>query len=236
MARPTRLVKVGPLRLPAVIAGLVAVIAVTSIAAAFGDRNGISRLAQNGVLFTEAVTHGQVWRLCTFALFELAPLSLIFTCLMLVWFGPDLVERWGARRFLGLFFGLAAAGAAALCVEGLAVPWVASIPFSGSSAVLDGLVVAWALLYPQRELRLYGVVRIKGRWLVHIVIGGTVLYALYAGFALLVPHFTIEAAVLLWLGAVRPLRARRRRERLAQAARGEAWSFDRWYEQERRRR
>jgi membrane associated rhomboid family serine protease len=223
--------------LPAVIAALAALIAVVSIAAAVGDRNGISHLTENGVLIPDAVTHGQVWRLFTYPLFELSPLSLVLACAMLLWFGRDLVEQqWGARRFLGTFFGLAALGGVAACVVGLASSMTTAPELAGSWPVIDGLIIAWALTFPRREVRLYGVVRVAGRWMVHIVIGGTVLYALYAGFAPFVPHFTIQLGVLLWLGAVGPWRQRRRRDRLAQAARGEAWSFERWYQKENQRR
>ena len=45
-----------------------------------------------------------------------------------------------------------------------------------------------------------------------------------------------ELATLVWFGGVEPWRDGRRRHRMAQAARGEAWSFASWYDRERRRR
>jgi hypothetical protein len=91
-------------------------------------------------------------------------------------------------------------------------------------------------MFPAREIRLFNVVRIKGRWMVGISIGATLLFAIFYGFASFVPHFAAELLVLVWLGVWRPWRAGRRHQRIAAAARGEGWSFDRWYEREKQRR
>jgi membrane associated rhomboid family serine protease len=229
-------VRIGPLTLPAVLAGLMGTILALSIAGVAGARNGMPGLLDHGILVVPAVWRGQVWRLVTFALFEVAPLPLIFSFLVLYWFGADLAARWGARRFLAGFFGLAATSGAVTCLVGLGWQTVALLPHAGSGPVLDSLVVAWGILYRQRELRLWGVLRLTGKWLVVLTLGGTALYALYEGFAFFVPHFAAELATLLWLGSVEPWRDGRRRRRMAQAARGEAWSFASWYERERKRR
>lgn len=228
--------KVGPLTLPAVLAALMGAILVLSIAGVAGARNGMPGLLENGLLEVPAVWRGQVWRLLTFVLFELGPISLIFSFMVLCWFGADLVARFGTRRFLAVFFGLAALAGAVTCLVGLASPMVALVPHAGSAPVLDGLVVAWGVFYKEREIRLWGVLRLTGRWLIVATIAGTVLYALYEGFAFFVPHFATELVTLLWLGGLQPWRERRRRRRMAQGARGEAWSFQSWYERERRRR
>jgi membrane associated rhomboid family serine protease len=228
--------KIGPLRLPAVLAALMAAILVLSIAGVIGARNGLPGLLEGGILVVPEVWHGQLWRLVTFVLFETAPLPLIFSFLVLYWFGPDLATRFGARQFLTVFFGLGALSGAVTCLVGLGWEPAALLPHAGSAPVLDGLVVAWGLLHKEREVRLWGVVRLTGKWLIGITVGGTVLYALYEGLAPFVPHFAAEALTLAWLGGLQPWREGRRRRRMAQAARGEAWSFASWYERERRRR
>jgi membrane associated rhomboid family serine protease len=234
--RKLRSVRIGPLTLPGVLAALMAAILVLSIAGVTGARNGLPELLENGILAVPAVWRGQIWRLVTFVLFESAPISLIFSFLVLYWFGPDLATRWGARRFLAVFFGLAAVSGAVTCLVGLGWPTAALLPHAGSAPVLDGLAVAWGILHKAREVRLWGAVRLTGKWLVVATVGGTVLYALYDGLAFFVPHFAAELVTLLWLGGVQPWRDGRHRRRMAQAARGEAWSFASWYERERRRR
>jgi membrane associated rhomboid family serine protease len=146
------------------------------------------------------------------------------------------VGLWGGRRFLVRFFGLAAASGAVTCLVGRAWTQLAAMPFAGASPVVDGLIVAWGLLFATREIRLFGIVRLTGRQLVVVTIGITVLFAVFQGIASFVPHFAAEALVLLWLGLLRPWRTGRRRQQLARAARGEAWSFKSWYDREQRRR
>jgi membrane associated rhomboid family serine protease len=235
MGRPIRVVKVGPVVMPAVIAGLILAIAVASIAGAIGRQTGWPRLLTDGLLVVPAVWRGQAWRLITFALLQVEPFSLLISSLMLYWFGADIARLWGTRRFAALFFMGGAASGAITCLLGLAWTPVAMMAFAGAAALTNGLVVVWGLLFPARELRLFGVVRLTGRWLVVVTVAGTVLVALFHGAAPLVPHFAAEALALLWLGMLRPWRAGRARSRKALAARGEAWSFGKWYEGERRR-
>jgi membrane associated rhomboid family serine protease len=216
------------IRMPAAVAALIAVTAVVSIAAAIGARNGAPGLFSAGLLVVPAVWHGQVWRLVTWVLYEMDPINLLFACLTLYWVGGDLVRTWGTRRFLLVYFLLAGVAAGVTCLVGLAWPVVAMIPQSGSWPVLDGLVVAWGLTHAGREIRLYGVVRLTGRQLVWITLGGTVLFALFRGLAGYVPHFAAELLALAWLGRA----LRRPGPRGGRPA--EAWSFDAWLAKNRR--
>jgi membrane associated rhomboid family serine protease len=236
MARSPRLVKIGPVGLPLVLVVLIAGIATASIAGAVGAHNGWPWLWGSGLLSVPAVWHGQLWRLLTYALVEISPLSLIVNCLVLSWVGRDLVGLWSGRGFLVRFFGLAAASGAVTCLAGRAWAQLAPIPFAGAGPVVDGLIVAWGLLFPAREIRLFGIVRLTGRQLVVVAIGITVLFAVFQSIAGFVPHFAAEALALSWLGLLRPWRTGRRRQQLARAARGEAWSFKSWYERDQRRR
>src|SRR5688572_1216302 len=97
----------GRLRMPWVIAGLILVIALFSIAAAVGGRNDAGWMAEWTVLWVPEVWRGQLWRLVTWAFFEFSPLNLIFACLTLYWFGNDLARRWGEARMMWFFLGMA---------------------------------------------------------------------------------------------------------------------------------
>ena len=236
MAKAVRVVKLGPVVMPAVIAGLMAAIAVASIAGVTAARLGAPQVLENALLSASAMWRGQLWRLVSFALVETSPVSLIFTGFMLYWFAADLARLWGARRLLAAFFGMAAAAGGLTCLVARAWPQLAAMGFSGAGPVMDGLTIAWGFLFPARELRLFFVLRLTGRRLIAVVVGATVLFALFYGFALFVPEFAAEAVALVWFGVLRPWRAARRRQRTQQAARGEAWSFSQWYEGESRRR
>src|SRR4051812_1712309 len=90
----------GRVRLPRVIAGLILAFALVSIGAALAGRNGASWLGANVVLIGARVWRGEVWRLLTWVLCELEPLSFVFACLTLGWVGSALARVWGAGRFL----------------------------------------------------------------------------------------------------------------------------------------
>jgi membrane associated rhomboid family serine protease len=220
-------------RIPVAIAGLIAATALVSILAAVMARNGMPALWVHGLLVVPEVWRGQLWRLVTWVLYEQGPIALLFACLMLFWFGRDLLGRWGTRRFLARYFGLAAGAAAVTVLAGLASSSVAGVVQGGSWPVMCGLIVAWGLEMPQRPLRLFGVVPLVGRHLVWLTVGGTVLFALFGGVAPYVPHFAAEALVFLALGPLRRARVRVDRERKARAA---AWSFDEWLDRDRRKR
>lgn len=181
--------------LPASIAVLIGVTLVTSILGAQAEG-----VLAAGALVPGYVFAGEVWRLVTWAFFELDPLGLIFAALALFWFGSDLVRIWGPLRFLGTYLGLAAGAAALTC--GLALVWtgLGRMPFVGAWPVVSALIIAWATAFPTRNILLYFVVPLHGRNLIYATLGGTLLFALLAGIPQFVPHF---AAQLLSLVAMR---------------------------------
>ena len=185
-------------RVPAAVGGLISATVVASIAGVVGERNGLPLLGL-GVLSPAAVWRGEVWRLATWVLFETEPLSLLFGGLVLYWFGRDLCEAWGERRFLLTWFGLAAAAGAAVSLLALAWPALMAGRWTGLWPALDGLVVAWALLFPFRQILLFFALPVSGQALLWVTVGGTVLYALFSGFDAFAPHLLAEGA--MWLHA-----------------------------------
>jgi membrane associated rhomboid family serine protease len=238
MPSPVRELVLGRLRLPRVIAGLILAIALVSIGAALGARHGAAWIGAEAVLIPGRVWRGEVWRLATWVLCEIDPITFLLACLTLGWVGSSLARGWGAGRFLAVYFGLAAVAGAITCLvgrllAGRADPGV----FAGGWPVLDGLIIAWGLLHPTRAIRLYGIIPLTGRHLVWLTLGGTVLYALFYGLAPFVPHFAAELVTLGALGPLRRLpaaRAQRRQAALAKQARD--FDLHAWIERDRRRR
>jgi len=213
---------------------LIAVTALVSIATAVSARSGAPILL-NGLLMVSAVFRGQVWRLVTWVFYEMSPLALVFDCLTLYWFGSEVARTLGRRAFLAGYFGLAVIAAIVTCLVGLGWQAVTMGVYGGSWPVLVGVIVAWGMMFPDRPLRFWGI-PLVGRHLIPIVVGGTVLFALFVGLAPFIPHFTSEAAVLAWLGPIKRTRAARNKDLRDRAARGEAWSFDDWFDKDKRRR
>jgi membrane associated rhomboid family serine protease len=207
--------------------------ALVSIASAVGNRHGATALSE-GVLVVPLVMRGQLWRLVTWELYEFDAFPLIFACLTLWWFGKDVAVRLGRRRFLGFYLGLSAFVGAVVSLMGQFL-WteLASFPHAGSWPVLSGLMVTWGMLFADRQFRFWGV-PLTGRYVVGLTLLGTALLALFRGLPLYTPHFIAEGTVLLVFRLQRRAAARRK-ELQQKGLRGEAWSFDAWYEKEKRR-
>lgn len=221
-------------QLPTAVLGLMGLTALVSILAALGARGGAPVMSE-GLLIVPDLLRGQLWRPVTWVLYALGPISLIFACLTLYWFGADVARTLGRRGFLAFYFGLGAVAAAVTTLVALVSPTVASIPHAGCWPVLEGVVIAWGRMFADRKINFWGI-PISGRHLVWITVGGIALFAAFYGVAFFVPHFAAAAAVLAWLGPIRRTLAARKRARTERAARGEAWSFDDWYQRDRRRR
>lgn len=101
---------------------------------------------------------GQVWRLATY-LFVHDPAGfthILFNMLALWMFGVDLERRWGTRGFVR-YYAITGVGA------GVATTVIALLPFGvtrgiyavttiGASGAIYGLLLAWALLFPTRQI------------------------------------------------------------------------------------
>lgn len=205
-------------RVPAAVGGLIVATVVTSLASAVGGRNGLP-LHQLLVLDTGAVWRGEVWRLLTWVLVETDPLNLLFGGLVLYWFGRDLCDAWGERRFLVSYFAFPAVAAVLSSVLALALPVLEAYRFPGFWVALDALVVSWGLLHPFRQILLFFAVPVSGRTLVWVTVGGTVLFGLFNGITGFVPHLLAEGVAWLhvsgkgpgrWLARIRFPRRKRR--------------------------
>jgi membrane associated rhomboid family serine protease len=189
-------------RFPPAVGALVALTVVASLVGVVGERNGVPLLPL-GVLFPPAVLDGEVWRLVTWVFLETQPLDLLFGCYLLWWLGRDLAFAWGERRFVAAYLGLAAGAAAVASFLSLAWPALALARFAGPWPVVDALVVAWALLFPDRQILLFFALPVSGRALLWLTVGGTLLFAAFGGVPPYVPHLAAEALALVYL-RVRP--------------------------------
>jgi membrane associated rhomboid family serine protease len=111
-----------------------------------------------GLTPVAVVTQLQVWRLVTY-LFIHDPTGfahILFNMLALWMFGVDLERRWGTRGFVR-YYAITGVGA------GLATVAISLLPFDatrgiytavtiGASGAIYGLLLAWALLFPHRQI------------------------------------------------------------------------------------
>jgi membrane associated rhomboid family serine protease len=181
--------------------GLGLVLALTlgaSLLVAFGSRH-TSPLFDLAALVPEDVWSGEVWRLVTWTFVEVGPLSLIISCLFIYWFGRDVASLWGSPRFLKVFGGVVLAAAVGTCL--VAQIDRAAMPLShiGSWALTAAMTVAWGLTFPDRVVRIYFILPIRGYWLAWLTCAITVIYAVYHGWEHFLPELFAEGAILSWI-------------------------------------
>ena len=205
--------------IPRPIAWLIAAVILMSAFGSLLGRLGIP-LLRLSVLVVDQVWSGEVWRLVTWAPLELSPLGLVFGCLLLYFIGPDLLRRWGTRRFFVNFFGGAAVVGAVTCVIGRYV-WsdVAAVPHLGLWPMQEAMIIAWAALFSDRQILLFFALPVAGRNLIALTVAITVVMAAMSSFAVFVPHFVAELLALLYMNVI-PVRSAIARGRLAWFQRG----------------
>ncbi len=183
-------------RVPPTVGALISAVVAASLVGAVGRGHGLIEAA---ALVPGLVWQGQVWRLVTWVFFETDPLSLLFGGLTLYWFGRDLCFAWGARRFLGSFLGIAVGAALATSILGrLAWPALLASGWTGSWPVISALIVAWAMIFPERQILFMLALPVSGRALLWLTLGGTVLYAVFGRVASYVPHLSAQLLMLAW--------------------------------------
>ena len=97
-------------------------------------------------VFTYMFVHGGFWHL-------------FMNMLVLFFFGPPLESRWGGREFFR-FYVIAGLGGAALSLL------IAQGPVVGASAAIYGVMLAFAMNWPNAPIYIWGIFPVKAKWLV----------------------------------------------------------------------
>lgn len=184
-------------RFPAVVVWLAGFVLVASCLLALEARVG-SGVVQWILLNTPTVLGGQAWRLLTWGFVEFSALGLIFGCLLILMIGRDLADAWGPRRFLSTCLVLVTATGTLTVLIG----WLAR-PLAGTHATVwplaEALIIAWASLFPSRQLLLYFVLPLGGRNLILVTLAGTLVFAMLGGFISFLPHFIAQGLMLAYM-------------------------------------
>ncbi|MFQ5689789.1 MAG: rhomboid family intramembrane serine protease [Gemmatimonadota bacterium] len=114
--------------------------------------------------FTYMFLHGGFWHL-------------FFNMLALFFFGPPLERKWGSRFFLR-FYLVAGLGGALLSLP--LYPLIGSRLVIGASGAVFGLLLAFAMNWPDAPIYIWGIFPIQAKWFVSIL-GAFALYATLLG-------------------------------------------------------
>ena len=121
------------------------------------------------------VTSGYIWQLVTYLFLHGGFSHIIWNMLGLWMFGADLERLWGTRRFVEFYFvcGIGAGICVVLC--NYLLPWGnPAVPTIGSSGAIFGILLANAVLFPDRTILWGFLIPIQMKWFVLII--GTIAF------------------------------------------------------------
>jgi len=103
------------------------------------------------------------WTLVTYAFVHAGVWHLLGNMLMLFFFGPPLEERWGPKGFIKVYLVAAAGGAVLSALLAFLAPatWIV-----GASGATLGIMVAFAMIWPDMPVHIWGIIPVKAKWLV----------------------------------------------------------------------
>jgi membrane associated rhomboid family serine protease len=118
---------------------------------------------------------GYLWQIVTYMFLHGGLIHVFFNMLFLWMMGSEIERAWGGKEFLKYYF---VTGCGAGLVNALVQPH-ATTRTIGASGAIFGLIIAFALAFPERELLLYFLIRMKAKHFA-ILIGALELIALFA--------------------------------------------------------
>ncbi|MGH7457597.1 MAG: rhomboid family intramembrane serine protease [Longimicrobiaceae bacterium] len=132
------------------------------------------------LVFTPAEILTSPWTPITYQFVHAGLLHLLINMLILFFFGPPLEERWGSGEFIK-FYLVSGLGGAALSVL------FPTTPILGASGAVYGVMLAYALYWPENPIYIWGVFPVKAKWWVAFLAGMSVFY-LISGTATGIAH------------------------------------------------
>jgi membrane associated rhomboid family serine protease len=118
---------------------------------------------------------GFIWQLVTYMFLHGSLLHIFFNMLFLWMMGSELERYWGSREFVKYYL---VTGAGAGVINVLVQP-NSAVPIIGASGAVFGLIIAFGMAFPDRELLLYFFIRIKAKHFA-VLIGLIELISLFA--------------------------------------------------------
>jgi membrane associated rhomboid family serine protease len=115
------------------------------------------------------------WTVVTYMFVHAWLAHLAFNMFTLWMFGPRLEQIWGTRSFVQFYLWCGLGGAIAHLI------FAQHSAVIGASGAISGVLVAYALRWPDEEVYLFGVIPMKSRWLIAAMIGMNIIFALSPG-------------------------------------------------------
>jgi membrane associated rhomboid family serine protease len=124
-------------------------------------------LAYNFGLVPAAFFAGRLWQLVTYMFLHAGFMHIFFNMLALWMFGSVLEREWGSREFLKYYLLTGLGGGLCYALFNMN----STVPTVGASGAIYGLLVAYAVLFPESIIYVYFVIPLKAKWLA-VIFGG----------------------------------------------------------------
>ena len=112
------------------------------------------------------------WTVGTYMFVHAWLAHLAFNMFTLWMFGPRLEQEWGTRSFVQFYLWCGLGGAIAHLI------FAQHSAVIGASGAISGVLVAYALRWPDEEVYIFGVIPMKSRWLVAALLAMNIVFAL----------------------------------------------------------
>ena len=147
--------------------------------------------------------HGMIWQVFTYSFLHVDVMHLVLNLMVLAFVGSDIEAVWGRKRFFIFYsFCILVAGIVYMLMQ--LVMWnpaYLSLPMMGASGGIYGLLLAYGVLFPDREMLFMMIFPMKSKQFVALLAGVEFLQALFSGQSGLsaIAHLSGMGAGLLFL-------------------------------------
>ena len=133
--------------------------------------SGLSAVFSLAVLRpVDVATRLYVWQLVTYMFLHQGIAHILFNMLALWMFGTEFERLWGTRQFLKFYF-FCGVGAGLCVIVGNYLFGNPNVGTVGSSGAIYGILLASAVMWPDRQMLFYFLIPIKMKYFV-MIIGG----------------------------------------------------------------
>ncbi|NIR45155.1 MAG: rhomboid family intramembrane serine protease [Gemmatimonadetes bacterium] len=138
--------------------------------------------------FTASEALKEPWTIITYMFVHGNFFHVFLNMLMLFFFGPPLEERWGGKEFLK-YYAICGVAGALFNVGAMAFGLgTGNIPIVGASGAIYGIMLAYALNWPNSLVWIYAIFPIKVKYLV-IILGAMTFFSAFGGASDGIAHF-----------------------------------------------
>lgn len=149
------------------------------------------------------ILHGKIWQLFSYSFLHVDVMHLVLNLMVLAFVGSDIEAVWGRRRFLVFYaFCILVAGIVYMLMQLLMWnPAYLSLPMMGASGGIYGLLLAYGVLFPDREMLFMMIFPMKSKQFMMLLAGVEFLQAIFSGQSGLsaIAHLSGMGAGLLFL-------------------------------------